>query len=177
MDNSLRQVLNSGYFVSEGGDVFSTVNGSLRKLSGYVQKNGYKVVKLRKTESSKVLYRVHRLIAEAFVPNPDNKPDVNHIDGNKTNNAASNLEWVTPKENIAHAIENNLFGKTTYQDAVNRGNARGAQKAVFTVDEASELLFIKQALNLSVKELAKLKGCGLATMYRLVNGQTKIFKE
>jgi hypothetical protein len=53
-------------------------------------------------------YREHRLIAEKFIPNPDNKPHINHIDGNKSNNSIDNLEWVTPSENQLHSYKTGL---------------------------------------------------------------------
>lgn len=77
-------------------------------------------------------YFVHRLVAERFVPNPDNKPQVNHKDGNKRNNNADNLEWVTNQENRTHAVTNGLHphGECSY--------AKLTQKAVDFIREHTE---------------------------------------
>lgn len=58
---------------------------------------------------TKQRYKVHRAVAMAFIPNPNNLPQVNHIDGNKENNSSFNLEWCTNKENARHAINNGLW--------------------------------------------------------------------
>lgn len=70
----------------------------------YLSKNGYLVLNLSKSGQIHTKC-IHRLVAEAFIPNLQNLPVINHIDGNKTNNNASNLEWVTQKDNVLHRFK------------------------------------------------------------------------
>lgn len=87
-------------------------NRPSREMGGVILKTqldrcGYP--KLRTSiDNTKVNFRVHRVIALTFIPNPENKPQINHLDGNKTNNHVSNLEWCTNSENQIHAIKNGL---------------------------------------------------------------------
>lgn len=71
---------------------------------------------------------VHRLVAKAFIPNPENKPQVNHKDGNKLNNHINNLEWVTIKENMRHAAINGLKAK-----GEKNGNSKLTRKDVIEI--------------------------------------------
>lgn len=73
-----------------------------RMLSPIINTNGYPSVGLRRGKKYKKNVPVHRLVAMAFVPNPEGKPAVNHIDCDKTNNRTDNLEWCTQLENLAH---------------------------------------------------------------------------
>ena len=77
-------------------------------IKKHINKKGYYQVTLCKNSKIKSI-NVHRLIAEAFIPNPDNLPCINHIDGNKNNNRVDNLEWCSLKYNVQHAYKNNLM--------------------------------------------------------------------
>lgn len=100
-----------GYEVSDTGLVRSCGKNKHDKiLKPSINHKGYEVV--YPSDSNKNGYKtscqVHRLVAEAFIPNSDNKPQVNHIDANKRNNHVNNLEWCTNLENHEHKLENNL---------------------------------------------------------------------
>ena len=97
------------YQVSNLGNIRSlhwNHSNTIRLLTPFENK-GYLRIGFRQNHILKN-YLVHVLVAKAFIPNPLNKPCVNHIDGNKKNNCVSNLEWVTHKENIQYAIKHNL---------------------------------------------------------------------
>ena len=96
------------YKISNKGNVksiarFGTIGGIIKPF----YRNGYARVKLFKNGKEKI-YSIHILVAKAFVPNINNKPQINHKDGNKKNNCAYNLEWVSAKENVEHAYLNGL---------------------------------------------------------------------
>lgn len=94
------------YTIDEDGNVVNTITKKV--LKGSIGEHGYKYYRLSKDGKKKMFY-AHRLVAEAFIENPNNLPIVNHIDGNKLNNNVKNLEWVSASDNIKHAHETGLI--------------------------------------------------------------------
>ena len=100
-----KDLYNGKYTVYEDGTVHSNVT---KRDIGNLSSGGYLKVALFDEHGRKHVRGVHQVVAESFIPNPDRKPHVNHINGCKTDNRVSNLEWCTPLENNRHAVINGL---------------------------------------------------------------------
>ena len=108
------------YTIDIFGNVIRTKDG--KEVPQQKNKDGYMNVSLYKDGKQKQ-HKVHRLIAQAFILNPQNKKQVNHIDGNKAHNVVWNLEWCTCKENINHAVKTGLHPKCTPVRIVETGQS------------------------------------------------------
>ena len=135
--------LNNLYEISETGVLR---NAKTKKIvNGSTEKNGYQRVRIENKELGRVVRTtIHRLVAEAFIPNPEGKPQVNHIDMNKQNNNVSNLEWVTCSENMKHAYMNGV-GVYELSECRNRHKKRVSNGSdIFdSISEAGCWLFSK----------------------------------
>jgi hypothetical protein len=107
----LYQVSDLGRIKSLERRVFALNKNCIYKpiiIKSFVTKRGYFEVRLCTNNTSKAK-KIHRLLAESFIPNPNQKPQVNHIDANRLNNKISNLEWVNNRENSCHRVKNSYF--------------------------------------------------------------------
>jgi len=140
------------YKISNKGHVTSfRFKGKL--LTPQKLKDGYIGVTLQRSDTSKNLISIHRLVAMTFIPNPENKPHVNHINGVKTDNRVENLEWVTPKENIHHSIKNG-FQKTSGNRKLNDNDAliiRDAIKEGFSLAQICGYFKIEKTIAYNIK--------------------------
>lgn len=157
----------SMYEVDTNGIVYGQ-NGKPLKYS--LNHNGYCIINFNHYDKRKG-YAIHRLVAETFIPNPENKPTVNHIDGNKQNNSVENLEWSTYKEQTDHA--KNILGYD------NSGENNVKAKGVQGFDKKTKELkydfnsLTDAALYLSEDKTSKhLK----SVIWKALNGRSKSYK-
>jgi hypothetical protein len=151
-------VRDDGYVIYRNGDIVSPKG---RRLKSHVSSHGYVKVCINKRGRF-----LHRLLAEAFIPNPKGKATVNHKDGDKTNNAIDNLEWATHKENSRHAQITGLCVDTP------SGHRHGQSRL------SPEALADIRSRNLSgvsagwMRELARQYGVSTRTVYNAAKGKT-----
>ena len=134
MPREYRKLTLEDYEITKSGEIINKHTG--RTVKPQLNGKGYGRVAI-----GKKLYFVHRLVAEKYVPNPDNKLQVNHKDGNKLNNNADNLEWVSNQENRNHALENGLH--TT------------GEKCSWAKLTKAQVKFIREHREISSREIAR----------------------
>lgn len=145
------------YIITKEGSIISKYTG--KQVYVHVNKKGYNFVRLYVDGKSKT-YLVHRLVAQLYIPNPDNKPEVNHKDGNKSNNNDWNLEWSTSQENVDHAVAVGL---------IPLGDAR--PNAKFSDEEIREIRQIRN-LGWTYQHIATYLDCSYQTIEKICNKQT-----
>ncbi len=157
------------YTIDKEGSVYSLysrwgLREKPRKLSVYLTKGKYKCVKMVKNGNPYKGY-VHKLLAKAFIENPENKPLVNHIDGNSLNNSVNNLEWATSSEDQKHAFE---MGLNTKEYASGENNNKS------TLTE-NEVLDIRNAWNLGCfvyRNIAEAYNVSIVTARNIIKRKT-----
>lgn len=120
------------YMISDFGEIKNITTGKILKQNS--NGKGYLHVCLYDSEHVGKTILVHRIVAKTFIPNPDNLPQVNHIDENKENNSVKNLEWVTSEENINHGTHN-------YRTGYNNPN----RKPIYSVDISGNITYYDSA--------------------------------
>lgn len=150
-------VIHDKYIVFSTGDIFNLYG---KKMIGHIDRCGYHEVILNGKQ-----YRVHRLVAETFIPNPENKPCVNHKDGNKKNNKANNLEWCTYSENTVHAYQTGLEKRMC-------GEQHHSHKLTEKDVKYVKQVYIKRDKEFGAVALAKRFNVDRTTIHDIIRGKT-----
>lgn len=132
------------YLISNKGRVKSKLRNKLIFTRVHY---GYKECRVKDKTGKNKSQKIHRLVAQVFITNPENKPYVNHIDGDKLNNNVENLEWVTAKENVAHAIESGLAKYRT--DTLTEKEVHGICKMISEGRSQREIMSVSQRFTTS----------------------------
>ena len=135
---------------------------SKRVKSQYVGSTGYNMVSLNDENGKSKPRRVHRLIAITFIPNPENKKYINHINGNKLDNRIENLEWCTMAENNQHGFETGLINNT----GVNNGRAK------LNPEKVKNIKHLLSDSNLSQQKIADIHNVSRSCILKIHLGKT-----
>ena len=141
-------ISNIGTVIGKRGQLINTIeDNGYERVSGYFNKRPYKI-------------SVHRAVAQAFIPNPENKPQVNHINGNKTFNWVGNLEWATAEENTIHAVNCNLmdFKGTSHPENV------------YDIDTIKHVCKLLEDPSMSNVAISKITGVNRSIVYSIRYG-------
>ena len=141
-----------GFYASRDGRIWSEKSNQWKKIVQHISGKGEVYLSVAIAHCPR---RVHRLIAEAWVPNPEGKPEVNHIDGDKLNNSIENLEWVTRAENAQHAYDTGL--SRAVKGVGSRVSKLNADQVKWIRDSAGKVTQAKmaEALNVCVDTISK----------------------
>tara|TARA_R110000868_G_scaffold54175_1_gene169627 strand:- start:44 stop:556 length:513 start_codon:yes stop_codon:yes gene_type:complete len=153
------------YSITEDGVIFSNITN---KVLTPFNSNGYLRIGLSKDNKRKK-FLVHRLIAEAFIPNDKNNLLINHKDGNKMNNHISNLEWCTYSENLKHAYKIGLYTDIKKAGVYGKHTIKYAQKAneKIVLDTQTGIFYD------SIKEAASILGINYWNIAQYLSGKRK----
>lgn len=130
----------------------------------HLRKDGYLYVQLHVGKRLRMI-NVHRLVAIAFIPNPNNKPQVNHIDGIKFHNMVNNLEWVTASENTKHAVDNGLLVNPSGVDA---------KHAIYPREQIVQTIELLKLKTMTSKEISEVTGVKLDTVNKIRSGKQQV---
>lgn len=169
------QASNTGRVRSRDKEVKHNYGGTCLKkgivLSQYINSVGYYCCGLTSNHKTRTMF-VHRLVAMAFHPNNEGKPQVNHKDGNKLNNNSDNLEWVTGKENVKHAWNIGLNIHTPGRGRTHQLMQEGAKKSVICQDMDTK----NETTHSSITECANFLGVTQSAVSVSISRGTAILK-